>query len=246
MLPNDMFGVAGYFANLMVCTPTWRRIGVKMYDDSAKAFLIFSKKMQEKHGGNPDLPVGAIEMLERGEITLEHDPNFIKAKATRDLLQYAWLTYHQDWTIIRNPSAQPFITSDNPVAIHQAANPVEPMTRFLPITPALCLSVRYDRTELPPIDPSMAPKGMVKWAIVNEQGAKLINKVVANVPRIRFSARLNRPASSCSSGIAQISGWTRNLSMLPADEPDAVYNGTIIRVRDMGKAATPKRQRHEV
>ena len=185
-------------------------------------------------------------MLERGEITLEHDPNFIKAKATRDLLQYAWLTYHQDWTIIRNPSAQPFITSDNPVAIHQAANPVEPMTRFLPITPALCLSVRYDRTELPPIDPSMAPKGMVKWAIVNEQGAKLINKVVAQCAEdLVFS-------SAQSAGIESLVRNCANFRVdaefiqLPADEPDAVYNGTIIRVRDMGKAATPKRQRHEV
>jgi hypothetical protein len=50
--PRDMFAVAGYFAGLMVCTPTWRRVGVTMYDDHAKSFLIFSKKMQAKHGRN--------------------------------------------------------------------------------------------------------------------------------------------------------------------------------------------------
>ena len=49
------------------------------YNDHAKSFLSFSKQMAEKHGGNPDLPIEAITMLERGELALEHDPNYIKA-----------------------------------------------------------------------------------------------------------------------------------------------------------------------
>jgi hypothetical protein len=50
--------------------------------------------MQEKRGGNPELPVDAIDMLERDELILEHDPNYIKAKATQDLMKYAWMTCH--------------------------------------------------------------------------------------------------------------------------------------------------------
>ncbi len=240
MSPTDMFAVAGYFANLMVCTPTWRRIGVTMHNDHAKSFLTFSKKMQENHGGNPELPVDAIEMLERGEITLEHDPNYIKAKATQGLMNYAWMTYHQDWTIIRNATAYPFITSDNPVAIHQSAKFAEPMTRYLPITPALCISVRYDRTKLPPLNPAMPPKGAVKWANVTDQGAKFINKLVAQCAEdLVFS-------SAQSAGIESLVKNCANFRVeaefvqLPANEPDAVYDGAIIRVRDTGKAIHSK------
>jgi hypothetical protein len=238
--PTDMFAVAGYFANLMVCTPTWRRIGVTMYNDHAKSFLIFSKEMQEKHGGNPDLPVDAIEMLERGEIVLEHDPNYIKAKATQGLLNFAWMTYHQDWTIIKNTTPHPFITSDNPVAIHQSTNFAEPMSRYLPITPALCLSVRYDRTNLPPLNPAMPPKGAVKWANVTSQGAKFINKLVAQCAEdLVFS-------SAQSAGIESLVKNCANFRVeadfvrLPTNKPDAVYDGTIILVRDMGKAVHGK------
>ena len=240
MSPNDMFGVAGYFANLMVCTPTWRRIGAKLLDDHAKAFLSFSKTMREKHGGNPDLPVEAIEMLERREIALKHDPNFIKAKATQSLLKYAWLTYHQDWTIIRNSSAQPFITSDNPVAVHPSINLGEPMTRFLPITPKLCLSVRYDREKVPAFNPSTPPLGMVKWATITEQGAKLINKRIAQcaedlVFSSTESAGIETLVRNCATFRVEV-----DFIRLPADTPDAVYDGSIIRVRDMGKAAATK------
>jgi hypothetical protein len=76
-------------------------------------------------------------------------------------------------------TAYAFITSDNSVAIHQSPNLLEPMTRYVPITPAICLSVLYDRTELPPFDPTLPPQGAVKWASVTDHGAKFINKLVA-------------------------------------------------------------------
>src|ERR1700677_226674 len=154
MRPADKFVIAGYFANLMVCTPAWGRISTKMYDDHKESDLIFAREMHEKHGGNPALPVDAIAALERGEITVKHDRNFIKAKLTRELMHFAWLTYHQDWTIIRNATEHPFLTSDNPVTILQPDTLGEPMTRYVPITPSLCLSIRYDRDELPAFDPA--------------------------------------------------------------------------------------------
>ena len=232
MSPLEMFAVSGYFANLLVCTPTWRRIGVTMLNHNAKVLLSFSKKMQEKHGGNSELPVEAIDMLEKGEITLEHDPDYVKAQATRQLLHYAWLTYHQDWTIIRNSTEYPFITSDNPVAILQSDNLHEPATRYLPITPTLCLSVRYDRTNLPPFDPSLPPKGCVGWATAKPNEAKAINKLVAQCAEdLVFN-------STASPGIEALvkncTGFRVEVDFVefPADEPDAVYQASTIRVRD--------------
>lgn len=230
-----MFAISGYFANLMVCTPAWIRIGVTMYNDHAKAFLSFSKKMKEQHGGNPDLPVDAIEMLEKGELTLEHDPNYVKAKATQELIKYAWQTYHQNWTIIRNATEYPFMTSDNPVAIQQSANPREPATRYLPITPALCLSVRYDRNKLPPFDPTLPPRGSVAWATVKPDGAKAINKLVAQCAEdLVFSSTESSGVQALVKNCASFRVESEFVQF-PASEPDAVYQGTIIRVRDTRK-----------
>jgi Protein of unknown function (DUF4238) len=235
--PTDMFAVPGYFANLMVCTPTWRRVAVKMYNDQARSFLIFSKKMQEKRGGNSELPVEAVEMLERGEITLEHDPNYIKAKVTQDLTKYAWMTYHQDWTIIRNATAHPFITSDNPVAIYTSSNFTGRMSRYLPITPALCLSVRYDRANLPPFNPAMPPKGKVNRVNVTDRGAKFINKLVGQCAEdLVFSSAQSGGIESLVRNCAKFRADAEFIQ-LPANEPDAVYNGTYIRVRDMRKGS---------
>jgi Protein of unknown function (DUF4238) len=151
-------------------------------------------------------------------------------------------SYHQDWTIIRNATAYPFITSDNPVAIHTSPKPLEPMTRYLPITPTLCLSVCYDRKIiLAPNDPAMPPKGAVRCATASDRSPKFVNKLVAQCPEdLVFS-------SAPSPGIQWL---VRNCAKfrvhaefirVPASEPDAIYQGTIIRVRDMGKLLEAQR-----
>jgi hypothetical protein len=231
---EDRFAISGYFANLMVCTPAWRRVAATTYNDHAKSFLIFSKQMKEKYGGNPGLPVEAIEMLERGEIRLDHDPNYIKAVITRQLMDFAWLTYHSDWTVIRNATAFPFITSDNPVAVRQSVDLRVPMTRYLPITPDLCLSVAYDGArKLPPIDASVAPMGRVKWGQATPQGAKSINRLVAQcaeelVISTAHSAGIESLVRNCAHFRVDA-----DFVRLPSGEPDAVYDGTIIRVHEV-------------
>ena len=78
-------------------------------------------------------------MIERGEITLETDPDYIKALVTKNLMHYAWTIYNEDWTLIRADVAQPFLTSDNPVAMKYSWPADEVVRRFLPITPQLSL-----------------------------------------------------------------------------------------------------------
>ena len=97
--PEHRLAIAGYVANLMTCTPAWRRVGVRLFVDDATAYLSFAKRMHEKHGGNPSLPVDGIAMLERGEINLDYDPDDIKAVVTRQLIESAWPIYHQDCLI---------------------------------------------------------------------------------------------------------------------------------------------------
>jgi hypothetical protein len=175
---EDKFAISGYFANLMVCTPAWIRVACAVYDRSAVAYLSAAKRIASQHGDQSKLPVEAIEMLEEGKLTLSHDPNHVKGVLTTQLLQYAWKTYHQSWTIIRNSTEFPFITSDNPVAIDQPDG-VSLTTRYLPITPALCLSVRYDGTEPPDFDPKLPPRGGTEWLVADARLAKSINILTA-------------------------------------------------------------------
>ena len=89
--PSDhhRLAIAGYVANLMTCTPAWRRVGVQMHNNHATGYLKFSKRMQEDYGGNPKLPTDAIASLQRGEIAIDHDPDYVKALFTRQLIQHA-------------------------------------------------------------------------------------------------------------------------------------------------------------
>ena len=98
---QDRFAVAGH-----ACLAAHRGAGPQRH---ATGFLLISKEMQDKHGGNPHLPVEAIEALQRGEIALDHDPDYVKAQLTRQLMVRARLICHQDWDIIENPTAYPFI-----------------------------------------------------------------------------------------------------------------------------------------
>jgi hypothetical protein len=174
--PDDKFAISGYFANLMVCTPAWIRVARSVYDRSAVTFLTAAKRIASQRGDQSKLPVEAIEMLEDGRLTLSHDPNFVKGVPTNQLIEYAWRTYHQTWTIIRNRTEFPFITSDNPVAIDQRDGV---LTRYLPITPALCLSVRYDRVKPPDLDPKLQPRGSIEWIDADAELAKSVNTLTA-------------------------------------------------------------------
>jgi hypothetical protein len=174
--PEDKFAISGYFANLMVCTPAWIRVARSVYDRSAVTFLSAVKRIASQRGDQLKVPVEDIQMLEEGKLTLSHDPNFVKGVVTNQLLQFAWKTYHQSWAIIRNSTEFPFITSDNPVAIDQRDGV---LTRHLPITPALCLSVKYDRNQPPEFDPKLPPRGSVEWIDADAKLAKSINTLTA-------------------------------------------------------------------
>src|SRR3990167_3721992 len=129
--PEDKFAIAGYLANLMTCTPTWRRVGVEILNDHARGFLYFSKEMKDRYGGNANLPDEAIEMMKAGQIALEHDPDYVKAKVTRRLLDMAWIIFKQNWTVLTGAASQKFVTSDNPSAISYAG-PGDLLTRYFP------------------------------------------------------------------------------------------------------------------
>lgn len=233
--PQHRLAIAGYVANLMTCTPAWRRIGVQAHVDHATASLSFAKRMQEKHGYNPDLPVDGIAMLERGEIKLDYDPNYIKAVVTRQLMDTAWMIYHQDWELLSNPTHHPFLTSDSPVAIETAEDIRKPPTRFLALSPKLGLLVRATRTKLPPITLdtlALPPLGQVSRRAVDPAGAKHLNRLIA---RCAEDLVLSSTDSSTIATLVRNAARFRvelDFVEFPAPEPDTVYYGSIVRVRE--------------
>jgi hypothetical protein len=53
------------------------------------------------------------------------------------------------------------------------------LRRYLPITPALCLSVKYDRNQLPEFDPKVPPHRGIEWIDADAELAKSINTLTA-------------------------------------------------------------------
>ena len=236
---HDRFAISAYFANLMTCTPAWRRVGVAIYNRQLAGDMSFNKKMHEKHGHMPDLPVEAIEMMERGEITIHTDPDYIKAVVTRGLLEHACMMYNQNWTVLNNDTDQPFITSDNPVAILYSGNVGEPVTRFLPVTPRICLSVTYDISRINLINtqdhsfdflkPSL---GNTTYAKVNPTGARYVNRLVAMCAEdMAFSSAALSGMEGLVKRYAKY-GIDADYVELPTGEADSIYQGSIIVVHE--------------
>jgi hypothetical protein len=232
---DHRFSIAGYVANLMTCTPGWRRIGVNLYDTHSVAFLSRAKARQEKYGGDPELPVEAIEMLERGELRLEHDPAFIKAVATQQLLKSAWIIYHQDWEVLRNTTEFPFVTSDNPVAMEEGRDLHLP-TRFVAITPQLILLMQARRIQLPPIAPDKVPSlGSLSRRSVQPAEARHLNRQIARCAEdVVFSSTRSASVEKMVRNAARFR-LELDFVKFPAGEPDAVYHGSILRVRKRGR-----------
>ena len=231
--PEHRFAIAGYVANLMTCTPAWRRVGVQLYNHHATAYLTFAKRMEEKHGGNSSLPVEGITMLERGEIKLDHDPDYIKAVVTQQLIDSAWMIYHQDWVVLSNPTPYPFLTSDNPVVIKEAADFRQSPERFVALAPNLGLLMRTIRTTLPPIALALPRMGEVARRTVDVADAKHLNRLVA-----RCAEELVLSSTGSSRAIATLVRNAANFRVetefveFAAPQPDTFYQGSIIRVRE--------------
>lgn len=224
--------VAGYMANLATCTPGWCQVCVALNNASQRAYLSFAKRMKEKHGGDPHLPVEAIEAIERGEIEIDTDADFIQAILTRNLMDHAWHAYHQDWTIIRNESDYPFVTSDNPVALQEDPNGRELLARYLTITPTLSLAVACTRRRVPAFDPSLPAEGTIRWATAAKDSVKLINKLVVQCAE---SLVFSPEHSSSTARLVRNNARHRvdgDFLEVPAATPNAIYHAAVLRIRE--------------
>jgi hypothetical protein len=108
--------VAGYWANLMVCTPAWTRVGMKTRARDAMC-TVRAYDVLRSDAGKPDAKVKEmLAALDTGHYRIEAERDAIRACSAVALIKFAWALYNAGWTVIRNRTETEFITSDNPVA----------------------------------------------------------------------------------------------------------------------------------
>jgi Protein of unknown function (DUF4238) len=181
------FHVAGYWANLLVCTPTWRRIGIELYNRGVQHAVTAHAQLSAKHGQPDEMLNRAVDALEQGRMTLQTEADYIRAHGAANVLKYAWALYNAEWLVVENDTDLEFVTSDNPAALLDAGGDwptSSPFFRILPITPRICitsdlskLDPRYRDQKAQP-DFKRAPAGTVKGA---KADANLVGRLNAGV-----------------------------------------------------------------
>jgi hypothetical protein len=226
---DDRWHISCAIANFMACTPTWRDIGAGMATRQLAGHLSFAKAMQAKHGGNPDLPVEAIQALEQDQIHI--DPDYIKCIQTKMFLDLAWATYNQNWDVIFNATDCPFLTSDNPFAYLTMETITEPVSRVLPVTPQLCLRITYDIREAGPLDLSKRHKGGLRFGHINADSAQIVNRfAVMCADRFVFSS-IDSP--DVANFVRKYGDYriVEDYVELPGEHEDSMYQCALLRIR---------------
>jgi len=182
---QDKQVVAGYWANLLVCTPTWRRMGVLTYDRMTVDYLNAHLALSEKKGTVDPVIADAMEMLRAQKLTLCTDPNFIRAQSVISMMKHMWRLYNADWTVMESETVD-FVTSDNPACFldqgEWTGRPPREFVRYLPISPRMCLScdiaANYKGRDVTP-DFDIPPEGGIRGGHVSPQVARNVNVSIA-------------------------------------------------------------------
>lgn len=149
---RDKLHIAGYWAHLMVCTPTWTRVAVEISNHNAinvvSAFSVLSSKM----GRLDETLQAAVEDVERGDIKLETEADFVRAQSARSVLKFAWALYNAEWDVFENDTGTEYLTSDNPASFEDQGETwgppgCIPFVRYLPVTPRLCITCDLTRNK---------------------------------------------------------------------------------------------------
>ena len=183
--PYEKQIVAGYWANLLVFTPTWRRLGVGTYDKMTVDFLEAHQQLSEKKGMADPVMTNAMQMMREGKIKFSTDPEYIRAQSAVQLTKHMWRLYNATWHVLVSDVDADFVTSDNPASFEDQGDwpqPKREFVRYLPITPRLCLSCDLTRDrggwEGEP-DFERPPRGQIKGGSVKAATVRHVNVCTA-------------------------------------------------------------------
>ena len=168
---EDKFALAGYWAQLTTCTPTWLGQAVEV---SKRMLLDFIPAAAEHVGRQRPEDREYIERaIAEGRIKPNVDDDYIKGILTKQLTKTIILLYQMDWIIFKNVTRVPFITSDNPSSVFPRRALNAPLVRFLPLAPALAILAIADRSkrreELTLPDLSQPAPGTIRRQIIGRK-----------------------------------------------------------------------------
>lgn len=228
--------ISGYWANLLVCTPAWTRVGVKMHDYAAMQRLRIEDILRTEKG-KPDLKLKEmLQVFNSGRYRIETKPDAVRAMAAKALLRFTWALYNAHWTVIRNHNDVGFLTSDNPVAFHdpgpwRGGQPGLP--RYLTLSPHLCLYGFMDPAgprDKP--DFTQQPRGDIRWGSVPLHGVEHVNRAVAEcAEKIVISSRRSDSVQRLLSKCAR---HRVDMEFIEIRQPDGFLLGSHTRVCEPG------------
>ena len=183
--PQDKLTVAGYWANLLVCTPTWRRLGIAFHDWFTISYLDARDTLSTRIGKNDPVLRDGVQMLRDGRLTLNTEPGYVRAHNAIQVTKHMWRLYNANWHVLVNATDTAYVTSDNPASFLDQGNLVNgsiPFIRYLPVTPAICLRCdltegRADPDEEP--DFELRPRGEIRGGNVTPDTVRRVNVCTA-------------------------------------------------------------------
>jgi hypothetical protein len=178
----DKLHIAGYWANLMICTPTFGRVGTDLINKAIELKLRAQNILGAENGQPEHLLAEGIEAMDRGELKVSVDPDEIRAFAAAHAMKYAWQLYNADWQVFENKTATDFVTSDNPASYGDSKWGQRDHFQILPITPKLCLMC--DLTKKPELrdtapDFTKPSQGKIEIVDVPLETVERINTTIA-------------------------------------------------------------------
>lgn len=186
---DDKLHIAGYWAQLMNCTPTRTRVLAEMGNQIATRTLTVGWTIEASRDKPDEVRQGALEDLERGRITLKTEADFARATGARGVGRLAWALYKADWDVFENDTGVEFLTSDNPAAFEDQGDVwtpsgvVIPFIRYLPVTPRLCIMCDLTRNPAEPPDKiddlSKEPPGAIRGGPVGRGVVERVNTWIA-------------------------------------------------------------------
>ncbi len=179
---TDKLHIAGYWANLIICTPTFKRVGIDLHNKLTELNLRSRNILAAEHGKPEDLLAQGIEAMDRGELKIETSSDEIRAFGAANAMKYAWQLYNADWQVFENNTGTDFITSDNPASYGDSKRGQRDHFQILPITPKLCLMC--DLSKKPEVrdmalDFEKPPLGKIEIVAVTLETVERINTTIA-------------------------------------------------------------------
>jgi hypothetical protein len=174
--------IAGYWANLLIGTPTWKRAGIDLYNQNIEYNLRARAALARENGQPEELLEEGIKAIDAGHLRIGVEGDHIRAQGALFALRYAWKLYNADWQVFESRTALPFITSDNPCSFED--DPTwgkHEHVLYLPVTTKICVTCDLTKQRDLPEEPdfTQAPKGNVTGSDAPLETVRRINVITA-------------------------------------------------------------------